>query len=382
MAGEIILLLTIKLCVLSTLSENTAYFSIQYGHPAEEYHVITEDGYILGIFHLPGYRGLPLLLMHGIMDSSDSWIIRGNNSLGISLANLGYDVWLGNCRGNLYSRRHVYLDADNDASAYWNFSFHEHGLYDLPAIIDFVLSRTGTNKLNAIGFSQGNTIFYVMASLRPQYNDRVNLLISLAPIAFLRNLGPPLSLLIDVSSDLITIGRSLQQYEVFGNSLTGFIHRGICSLPFLGYFLCSFGFVFPIAGYDLLEYDYDFHYKVTRMKFPMSISLKNLNHFAQIRKRGRFSQFDYGDGNIEVYGSVEPPDYDLRKVTMSVALLCGQNDKLARQKDVEVLKEALRNTVQFTLLEYKEMNHVDFTWGKNMDKYLFPYILQILNKSV
>ncbi|CAH4028657.1 unnamed protein product [Pieris brassicae] len=282
MADEIIQLLTITLGVLSALSAevtNTAYLAIQYGHPAEEYHVITEDGYILGIFHLPGYRGLPLLLMHGIMDSSDSWLIR-------------------------------------------------------------------------------------------------------APIAFLRNLEPPLSLLIEVSSALLTIGRSLQQYEVFGNSLTGIIYRGICSLPVLGYFLCSFGIVFPIAGYDLLEYDYDFHYKVTRMKFPMSISLKNLNHFAQVRKRGRFSQFGYGDGNIEVYGSVQPPDYDLRKVTMSVALLCGQNDKLANQKDVQVLKEALRNIVQFTLLEYKEMNHVDFTWGKNMDKYLLPYILQILDKNI
>jgi lysosomal acid lipase/cholesteryl ester hydrolase len=48
----------------------------------------------------------------------------------------GYDVWLGNNRGNIYSRGHKTKKPDGD---YFYFSFWELGKYDLPAMIDLVL---------------------------------------------------------------------------------------------------------------------------------------------------------------------------------------------------------------------------------------------------
>jgi hypothetical protein len=56
------------------------------------------------------------------------------------LANLGYEVWVGNNRGNLYSNTHTTFDMNTDAGrkAYWNFSFFELSKYDVPAMVDFV----------------------------------------------------------------------------------------------------------------------------------------------------------------------------------------------------------------------------------------------------
>lgn len=69
------------------------------------------------------------------------------------LADAGYDVWLGNSRGNRYSRKHKVLNPDKDA-AYWAFSWHQMGVYDLPAEIDYVLAQTKQENLFYAGHSQ------------------------------------------------------------------------------------------------------------------------------------------------------------------------------------------------------------------------------------
>lgn len=73
------------------------------------------------------------------------------------------------------------------------FSFHELGVYDLPATIDHVLKVTRREKLLYIGHSQGSTQFWVMTSVRPEYNEKVALAIGLAPAAFTGNLRGPIT---------------------------------------------------------------------------------------------------------------------------------------------------------------------------------------------
>ncbi len=68
--------------------------------------------------------------------------------------------------------------------AFWEFNFADMGLYDTPAFIDFVLSKTQQSKLTYIGHSQGTAQAFVGASLNPDFwVEKVNLVVALAPVS-------------------------------------------------------------------------------------------------------------------------------------------------------------------------------------------------------
>lgn len=93
---------------------------------------------------------------------------------------------MGNARGTKASRSHVTLNPNGrKQKQYWSYSWHEIGLYDLPASVDHVLKVTNHSKLHYVGFSQGTTSFLVLTSMRPEYNDKIIGANFLAPVAFL-----------------------------------------------------------------------------------------------------------------------------------------------------------------------------------------------------
>ena len=59
-------------------------------------------------------------------------------------------------------------------------------------MIDYVLKDTGASKIQYIGFSQGTTVFWVLMSTRPEYNDKVIAMQALAPVAYVGNIKSPL----------------------------------------------------------------------------------------------------------------------------------------------------------------------------------------------
>lgn len=104
------------------------------------------------------------------------------------LADAGYDVWLSNARGTHDSRRHLrWSPSGSQKKEFWSFSWHEIGVYDLPAAIDHILEKTKNKKLHYIGHSQGTTAFFVMASELPEYNKKIILASALAPVTYLQN---------------------------------------------------------------------------------------------------------------------------------------------------------------------------------------------------
>lgn len=70
-----------------------------------------------------------VFLMHGLLASSADWVLMGpHQGLAYLLADLGYDVWMGNARGNQYSRQHRTMNPDQ-SSIYWNFRWIEYNIY-------------------------------------------------------------------------------------------------------------------------------------------------------------------------------------------------------------------------------------------------------------
>lgn len=61
-----------------------------------------------------------IYLQHGLQDSSDTWVINDVElAPGFILADQGYDVWVGNSRGNFYSSPLI----NTKIRDFWNFTF-------------------------------------------------------------------------------------------------------------------------------------------------------------------------------------------------------------------------------------------------------------------
>ena len=192
-----------------------AAFIGDQGYPVEEHKVTTADGYILTLFRIPYGRNSsgnrdeprePVFVQHGLMSSAMDFLVTGpEHALGFVLADAGYDVWLGNTRGSTYSRAHRQLSPE--AKQFWQFSWHEIGERDLPAMIRFVLRKTGYKKLHYIGHSQGTTAYFVMCHMHPTMQERIQTMNALAPIAYMSNLYSPLVRFLAPFSGMISVSQ-------------------------------------------------------------------------------------------------------------------------------------------------------------------------------
>ena len=172
--------------------------------------MVTDDGYKLELHRIPYGLGQspfrkrrPVFLQHGFLNTDNVWLITQTDQalgkfkydksiycyfslqyryflcLAYILADSGFDVWLGNARGNTYSRNHVFLDTEEQE--YWNFSFDEMGRFDLPAVIRYVLARTERSTMSYIGHSMGCAIFFICMTYHPELNEKIDVMIALAP---------------------------------------------------------------------------------------------------------------------------------------------------------------------------------------------------------
>lgn len=99
------------------------------------------------------YQGRPVVLLyHGLTLTSEVWIsnIEENRNLALYLTGRGYDVWMGNARGNKYSQSHLTRNPKN--ADFWEFSINEFAMFDMPDTIDvtiyYMKNKTKTKLLS------------------------------------------------------------------------------------------------------------------------------------------------------------------------------------------------------------------------------------------
>uniref|UniRef100_A0A8B9DC12 AB hydrolase-1 domain-containing protein n=1 Tax=Anser cygnoides TaxID=8845 RepID=A0A8B9DC12_ANSCY len=309
------------------------------GYPSEEYEVLTRDGYYVRLNRIPHgrensnlasrLRGL-VFLQHGLLGEGSNWVENlSNNSLGFILADSGYDVWLGNSRGTRWSQRHQHLSTDQ--VEFWDFSFHEMAMYDLPAMINFVLRKTGQKQIYYVGYSQGATIAFIAFSSMPELAQKVKMFFALAPAVIIKHAKSPvmkMSFLLD------------RQFKIFQTRL------------------------------DV----YTAHY-------PDRTSVKNMIHWAQVgslKESRRTLSVLWGFSDVSASLQETPPSYQLEKMPVPTAVWSGGEDWAVDWRDVQLLLPRIAHVVSY--VHIADWNHWDFIWGLDAPGRLYSHILALMER--
>ncbi|RZC36181.1 lipase 3, partial [Asbolus verrucosus] len=361
---------------------NTPQIARRHGYPAESHTISTEDGYILTLHRIPGSKdgkrgGQPIFLQHGLLSSSTDWVVSANGSLAFMLADSGYDVWMGNARGNTYSKAHTNLSIHS--AQYWNFSWHEMGYYDLPASLYYVSNTTGKlGEIIYVGHSMGTTMFFVFASTRPQDAKNVKFMAALAPVAYMTHVKSPIRYLSPFTYDFEWLSKYLGLNQFLPNNKVLKFLAYDCELLKIDKTICE-DIIFVLCGFDKAE----FNEKILPVVLghdPAGTSTKTVLHYAQeIKYDGKFQQYDYGpEGNRIKYGTLKPPQYKLVNIKVKTYLMYAVNDWLASYIDVIRLSQNLTNNVGMYQVPMDAFNHVDFLFGKDVVRLIYKPLIKVI----
>ena len=96
---------------------------------------------------------------------------------------------------------------ERQSNSILSFRWDECGIYDIPAMIDHILERTGHEKIHYVGHSMGTTGFMVMMNSKPEYGEKVIMANFLAPVAYMENTISPIRTITPFVDDIMVGGR-------------------------------------------------------------------------------------------------------------------------------------------------------------------------------
>ncbi|KAH8300498.1 hypothetical protein KR018_009208, partial [Drosophila ironensis] len=359
-----------------------------HGYPTETHEVVTEDGYVLTLFRIPYSHKLknqdekrpPVLLQHGLFSNSDCFLSSGpDNSLAYLLADAGYDVWLGNARGNIYSRQNNLISLNSPK--FWHFDWHEIGTIDIPAMIDYILDNTGYSQIHYAGHSQGTTVYLVMLTERPEYNEKIKSGHLLAPCAFFEH---GTSFIFKAVGPLVGTPGGIWNTLFVDTELiphNNLVNRVVDNSCHLSNTICNNAFIaFANGGYVNANAVSLGCHLTLQLTHPAGSSSNQGIHFLQLWESHKFRQYDWGTKkNQELYGQDTPPDYDLSLITAPTHSYSSNNDALCGPQDVDTLVSKFTHLVEDYRVPVQSFNHLDFIIAKNMKELVNDPIIERIN---
>ena len=347
---------------------------------------MTPDGYYLSLQQIPhgiknknqATKGI-VFLQHGLNSDSASWVLNPpNESLSFVLADAGYEVWMGNDRGDGLSMRNKYYTPDQ--SEFWNFTYDQMAQYDLPTMINFTLANAALRNqktLAYIGISEGTIIMFAGASRNyANIADSVNLFIALAPVAYVYHQRSPIMQVL-AELDTAQILELLGDHEFYLPNVIETLLPDICKInPQDCDWVLSL-LMGPSTHINTSRIPYYLNYQ------PNPTSILNMVHWSQGAYADVFQMFDYGtpEGNKRHYNQSTPPQYELSKIKKSlpIALFTGGNDYLADPLDVARLIKDLP-TAPVLIHNEPSYSHVDYAIAPDAATRAYPIMINLLNK--
>lgn len=374
------------------------------GFHAESHFITSQGGYILQAVRIVNpFVGeedrsslKPVLLAHGYLGAGSAFLIAAEghlredatyfeeevhgkdpsavgNTLGFVLATSGYDVWLLNARGNVYSTNHTYLSPNQNE--YWQFSLDELIRYDLPATIDYVRAVTKRPSVAYIGHSLGTTVMYGLLATQPEkYTAQVRPFIALAPVAYFTRMK--------ASSRNLAPWRDTIHWLLPRSFGTGWFQR--LGLPRL---CARFRWVNDALCYRLIRRTGSTDAQIDRSRVSVYIDNGMLGSstrtFIQLMQQTRgLRYFNFSDPatNLQVYGREESPPYNFTRIVSPFLVdIHVKVDRYVDLENIRLLKADIR--VPFAReyqIDDQSWGHVDLLWGKNVGKVVNSRVLRYL----
>ncbi|KAG3109547.1 hypothetical protein PI124_g442 [Phytophthora idaei] len=373
------------------------------GYAIETHQVTTADRYVLTMYRLPktyaesrsgatAAANKPAVhLQHGLLDSSFTFVSNfRNQSLAYVLADAGFDVWLGNNRGTTWSRSH--LDYTTDDDKFWDFTWEDMGLYDLPAFLNHILDTTGRSAVSYVGHSEGTTQAFVGFSKNQEVAKKVDYFGALAPVAWTGHATAALFVaMAKLKVDVTFLNLGFASFLPHSDLLTVLLSDIVCT-NVAG--ICNSAIGLIAGPSDNLNAT---RIPVYLSQTPAGTSVRNMAHYAQGIRDNTFASYDYGCSclrvlginlcstlickNKAVYGSFDPPAYPVGSMVYPrTGFYIGATDTFATPTDIAQIRSGLPSGTIVNEKTIDAFSHLDFTWARNANELVYQDLLVQLRK--